>query len=84
LAGLKAFAHQPEVQKVLSQTVLTDTNPGVRTEAIDLLTQGLSAGPGQQQLVGVLQQLMRKEHNGYVRMRCQKALEELNASLETY
>jgi len=84
LAGLKAFAHEPEVQKTLAQTVLADLNPGVRAEAIDLLTQGLTKGGGQQQLVSVLQQLMHKESNGYVRMRCQRALEELNATLETY
>ncbi len=84
LAGLKAFAQEPEVQKTLAQTVLSDLNPGVRAEAIDLLTQGLTRGGGQQQLIGVLRQLMRKESNGYVRMRCQRALEELNASAETY
>jgi len=84
LAGLKSFAHEPEVQKTLAETVLSDANPGVRAEAIDLLTKGLSKGGGQQQLVSVLRQLMHKESNGYVRMRCQRALEELNATLETY
>ncbi|MEO8025606.1 MAG: HEAT repeat domain-containing protein [Bryobacteraceae bacterium] len=77
LAGLKPFAHEPEVQATLAQTVLIDTNPGVRAEAIDLLTRGLSKGTGQERLVGVLHQLMEKESNGYVRMRCQWALDEL-------
>jgi hypothetical protein len=27
---------------------------------------------------------MMKEDNGYIRMRCQKALHEMNASIETY
>jgi len=35
-------------------------------------------------MVGVLQQLMEKEDNGYIRMQCQKALQEMNASVETY
>jgi hypothetical protein len=27
---------------------------------------------------------MEKEDNGYIRMRCQKVLQEMNASVETY
>ncbi len=84
LSGLKAFAQEPDVQEALAQSVLADGNPGLRAEAIDLLTEGLGKNGGQKQLVGVLQQLMRKETNGYVRMRCQRALEELNATLSSY
>ena len=35
-------------------------------------------------MVGVLQELMRKEENGYVRMRCQKALRDMKASVDTF
>jgi hypothetical protein len=35
-------------------------------------------------MVSVLQELMDKEDNGYIRMRCQKALREMNASVESY
>ena len=35
-------------------------------------------------MVGVLQELMRKEDNSYVRLKCQKALHEMNASVETF
>jgi hypothetical protein len=35
-------------------------------------------------MVGALQELMMKEDNDYIRMRCQKALHEMNASVETY
>ncbi len=79
LEGLKGSAADPEVRQSLSQVLLTDKNPGVRTQVIDLLIQ-----KKEHRMVGVLQELMRKEDNGYVRLRCQKALHEMNASIETY
>ena len=79
LDGLKGFAEDPETRKVLTQVMLSDKNPGVRTQVIDLLIQHKNDN-----LVGMLQELMRKEDNGYVRMRCQRALHEMNASVETF
>jgi len=79
LEGLKASAGDTDVRQTLSQVLLTDKNPGVRTQVIDLLTQ-----QKEHRMVGVLQELMRKEDNNYVRQRCQKALHEMNASVETY
>ncbi len=87
LEGLKPFAAQPEVRTALTQVLLSDANPGLRTQAIDLLTGG-----GQQinrevdrQLIGTLQELMlRGEQLGYVRERCRRVLESMNASAETY
>ena len=79
LDGLKGFAEDPETRKVLTQVMLSDKNPGVRTQVIDLLIQHKNGT-----LVGTLQELMRKEDNGYVRMRCQRALHEMNASVETF
>ncbi len=87
LEGLKPFAAQPEVRTALTQVLLSDSNPGLRTQAIDLLT-----GSGQQmnrqvdrQLIGTLQELMlRGEQLGYVRERCRRVLESMNASAETY
>ena len=79
LDGLKDFADDPETRKTLTQVLLKDDNPGVRTQVIDLLIQHHNNA-----MVGVLQELMMKEDNGYIRMRCQKALHEMNASVETY
>jgi len=79
LDGLKEFANDPETRKSLTQVLLKDDNPGVRTQVIDLLTQHRSEA-----MVSVLQELMNKEDNNYIRMRCQKALNEMNASVETY
>lgn len=79
LEGLKPSAGEPEVRQTLSQVLLTDKNPGVRTQVIDLLIQ-----KKEHRMVGVLQQLMRTEDNSYVRLRCQRALHDMNASVETY
>ncbi len=79
LDGLKDFADDPETRQTLTQVLLKDDNPGVRTQVIDLLIQHHSNA-----MVGVLQELMMKEDNGYIRMRCQKALHEMNASIEAY
>jgi hypothetical protein len=35
-------------------------------------------------MVGVLQELMSHEDNNYVRLKCQRALSDMNASVETF
>ena len=79
LQGLKGYAQEPEVRDALAHVLLTDKNPGVRTQAIDLLIQR-----NEDQMTGLLQELMRKEENGYVRLRCEKALREMRASPGTF
>jgi hypothetical protein len=79
LDGLKGFTEDPETRKALTQVLLADKNPGVRTQVIDLLIQRKNDN-----MVGVLQELMRKEDNGYIRMRCQRALSDMNASVGTF
>jgi hypothetical protein len=80
LEGIRPYASQPDVRKALSQVLLTDSNPGLRTQAIDLLTQNSN----EEHVVGVLQELMHKEANGYIRLRCEKALRQMKASVDTY
>ena len=60
-----------------------DDNPGIRTQAIDLLTEGAPRALDAQ-MVGMLQQLMRREENVYIRQRCEKALRMANASAEIF
>jgi hypothetical protein len=79
LDGLKDFADDPETRQTLTQVLLKDDCPGVRTQVIDLLIQHHTDS-----MVSVLQEVMGKEQNGYVRMRCQRALHDMNASVETY
>lgn len=80
LDGLKSYAADPEVQRALAQALLSDDNPGVRTQAIDLLVQNRR----DEALVGVLQELLQKESNSYVRLRSERALKDMNASVGTF
>ncbi len=79
IEGLKTFGSDAETRKAVAQVLLTDENPAVRTMAVDLLVERK-----QQDLVGVLQQLLRKENNDYIRERSARALREMRASVETF
>ena len=79
LDGLKSFTGDPEVRKVLAEVLLKDDNPGVRIQAVDALT-----AHADDNMVGVLQNVVQKEDNTYVRRRCEKALKDMNASIGTF
>ncbi len=79
LEGLKQYARDPEVRQALITVLTKDDNPGMRVQVIDLLTASQDRS-----LVGILQGVAQKEENNYVRMRCQNALREMNASVETF
>jgi hypothetical protein len=79
LQGLKPLAGDPEVRKTLAQVLMADDNPAVRLQVVDLLVSKRDGA-----MVGVLQDLVQKEDNPYVRLRCEKALKEMNASIGTF
>ena len=79
LEGLKPLAGEPQVRTTLAQVLLGDDNPAVRNQAIDLLVAHRDDA-----MVGVLQHLVQREENGYVRLKCEKALKEMNASVGTF
>lgn len=79
LEGLKSFAADGDVRKTLTQVLLKDQNPGVRIQVIDLLIAHKDDAT-----VSVLQTLVGKEDNNYVRMRCQNALRDMHASVGTF
>jgi hypothetical protein len=79
LDGLKTFTADPEVRKVLAQVLMHDGNPGVRIAAVDALT-----AHADDNMVGFLQGVVQKEDNTYVRRRCVKALQDMNASVGTF
>ncbi len=79
IEGLRPYARDPETRRVLAAVLLNDDNPGVRTQAIDLLVQSKEAD-----VAGVLQELVRREENSYVRSRSQRALNEMKASVGTF
>ena len=63
LEGLKPLAFEPEVRKTLAQALLSDDNPAVRMQAVDLLVSHRDDS-----MVGVLQNLVQREDNNYVRL----------------
>jgi hypothetical protein len=79
LEGLKQYAQDDEVRQALMRVLTNDDNPGMRVQAIDLLMVGHD-----HKLIGVLQDVAQREDNNYVRMRCQAALRDMNASVETF
>ncbi len=79
LDGLKPYAGDPAVRKTLANVLLKDDNAGVRVEAIDLLT-----AHHDDSIVGVLQDVMQKEDDGYIRTRCRNLLQAMKASIGTY
>lgn len=79
LEGLKPFNKDASVRRTLASVLLKDDNPGVRVQAIDLLTAHRD-----DDLVGVLQDVVQKEDNTYVRTRCRNVLRQMNASVGTY
>jgi len=82
--GLKQFARDPEVRTALKYVLLGDSNSGLRTQAIDLLVNANTPALDRE-MVGTLQELMeRGEQLSYVRERCRRVLESMNASAETY
>jgi len=79
LDGLKAWAGNPTVRRSLAEVLLKDDNPAVRIQAIDLLTAHRDDS-----IVGVLQHVVQREDNDYVRTRTTRLLEEMGASVGTY
>jgi anti-sigma factor RsiW len=79
LDGLKAFTGDPEVRKVLARVLSDDDNSGVRIAVVDALT-----AHADDNMVGFLQSVVQKEDNTYVRRRCVKALQDMNASVGTF
>jgi hypothetical protein len=79
LEGLKPYSTDPDVRKILSQVLLTDDSDVIRMRVIDLLVERRDDS-----MVGMLQSLMQREDNSYVRLKCEKALKEMNASIGTF
>ncbi len=77
--GLKPLAADPQVRRTLAQALLSDENPAVRMQVVDLLVEHRD-----DQIVGVLQDVMQKENNSYVRLKSEKALKAMNASIGTF
>jgi anti-sigma factor RsiW len=79
LEGLKPLASDPEVRRALAQVLQTDESTAVRMQVVDLLVLHRDDS-----MIGLLQDLVQKENDGYLRLKCEKALKEMNASVGTF
>ena len=79
LDGLKPFAGDPTVRRVFQQALIGDDNPAVRMQLVDLLV----AHPDDS-MVGLMQEMIQRENNDYVRLKVEKALKDMNASIGTF
>ena len=69
----------PDVRRTLAQALLNDDNAAVRTQVVDLLVSHRDDA-----VVGVLQGLVQRDDNSYVRLKCEQALKDMNASIGTF
>ena len=79
LEGLKPLAADAEVRKALARVLLVDENAAVRMLVVDLLVAHRDDA-----MVGVLQNAVQKEDNTSVRLKVEKALKDMNASVGTF
>ena len=79
LDGLKQCATDAAVRTTLANALRKDDDPNVRMKAIDLL-----AAHHDDSIVGVLQSLVQREDNPYVRGQMTQMLAQFNASPGTY
>ena len=79
LEGLTPMAGDPAVRRTLQRTLIGDDNQAVRMQAVDLLV----AHPDDS-MVGPMQEMIQREGNDYIRLRVEKALKDMNASIGTF
>ena len=78
------MAHEGDVRKALSQVLLSDKNAGMRTKAIELLTDQSNGMLRETEIIGVFQDLLSHEPSQYIRMRAERQLQQVKASTEVY
>jgi hypothetical protein len=79
LEGLKPLAGDSEVRKTLRRVLLADDNLAVRMQVIDLMVAHRDDN-----MVGMMQGLVQTENNNSVRLKLEKALRDMNASVGTF
>jgi hypothetical protein len=79
LEGLKGWAGDSEVRGTLAGVLLADANAAVRMQVVDLLVSHRD-----DRVVGMMQGLVQRENNKSVRLKLEKALKDMNASIGTF
>jgi hypothetical protein len=85
LEGLRRFAGDEPTRDTLKFVLEHDQDPGVRSEAIDVLAPANELIQVSPDLAGTLQDIVRStSEDDYVRMRSIQLLRQMNASLDVY
>ena len=79
LESVRRFVGDPETRNVLRSVLETDSNPAVRSEAIDVLAPANEKVQISPELTMTLQTLARSEGDDYIRGRCLQLLHAMNA-----
>ena len=77
--ALKPHRGDPDTRQAFVEVLLHDDNPGMRVQAIDILTENPD-----RDLVGLLQGLVERDQNSYIRLRSRRVLHDLNASVDKF
>ena len=77
--ALRVHHAEPDIREALKQVLRHDEIPGMRIQVIDALTE-----KPDDELVGLLQELVESDENRYVRLKCRRTLRQLNASEEQF
>lgn len=77
--GLRQTASDAGTRKAMLYALTADQNSGLRGQAIDMLTERQD-----RELVGVWQALVERERDPSIRLRYQKVLRAMNASVGTF
>ncbi|MBV9264894.1 MAG: HEAT repeat domain-containing protein [Acidobacteriaceae bacterium] len=85
LEGLRPFATDPVTRQALKFVLEHDANPGVRSEAIDVLVPAAQNARVSPELLNTLQDVVRSDaSDDYVRLRCLQLLQQTRALPDTY
>ncbi|HTS63459.1 MAG TPA: HEAT repeat domain-containing protein [Candidatus Acidoferrales bacterium] len=79
IEGLKPLAGDPQVRHVLGQVLRMPVNDAVKMQAIEMLSAHRD-----DTIVGLMQALVQREQSNSVRLKMEKALREMNASIGTF
>ena len=85
LDGVRQFPLDEPTIQTLKYVLEHDANPGVRSEAIDILAPADRRLPLGHALSGTLEEIMRSDReDDYVRARCMQMLRDMNAPINVY
>jgi hypothetical protein len=85
LQGLRRYVSDPVTRETAALVLEHDSNPNVRSEAIDVLVPANGQYDLSPSLAGMLESILRSERESdYIRLRCMQALHENTSAVGVY